>query len=125
MKLLTAKDIFNIHENVINVGELQGLGVNKSIDSIIMRIDSRLDYDMVSDIFDLAAAYCTFIARGHLFNDANKRTAFTCMDVCLRNNGINIKFGYQEIGSIIIDVAQGKIDEIELAKILRMKLPIQ
>lgn len=119
MQLLIANDIFALHEEVINPQELQGIGVGKSIDSIILRIQSRLDYDLVQDEFDLSAMYAVFIARGHIFNDANKRTAFIAMDTALRVNGIVIKFNQKEIGDIIIQVAQGIIDEVKLAQYLR------
>jgi death-on-curing family protein len=36
---------------------------------------NRILYAELDDIFDIAAMYAVAIARGHVFNDANKRTA--------------------------------------------------
>jgi len=38
---------------------------------------------MIKDVYELAACYATYIAIGYTFNDANKRTAFAAMDICL------------------------------------------
>ena len=48
---------------------------------------------MIGDVFDLAAAYAEAIARGHCFNDGNKRTAFETMVVALEMNGVAVALG--------------------------------
>lgn len=119
MKLLEAEDVFLIHEDVIKTHELQGLADDKSLHSVIGRIENRIQYGLIKDEFDLASNYAVAIAVGHAFNDANKRTAFRSMDVCLRINGIALSYDTTEIGNIIIKVAQKLIDETELASYLR------
>ena len=119
MVILDALDILCIHENVINPNELQGLAQNKSLDATLARVENRIRYGMIRDEYDLAACYAVVITVGHVFNDANKRTAFRSMDVCLRLNGIFLKYDTVEIGQTIISVAQNRIDEIELAYYLR------
>ncbi len=119
MKLLEADDVFLIHEYVINTHELQGLAGDKSLHFVIARIENRIQYGLINDEFDLAANYATVIAVGHVFNDANKRTAFRSMDICLRINGIELEYDTAEIGKIIIQVAQKLVDEIDLARYLR------
>ena len=78
---------------------------------------------MIADVFDLAAAYATAIATGHCFNDANKRTAYRAMLVCLTLNGITITHDTQETGDLIIRLAQGLIGEDDLAQWLRSRAP--
>jgi death-on-curing protein len=119
MELLDSKDVFHIHENVINANELQGLAGDKSLDAVIHRVDSRIHYGMVNDVYDLAATYAAVIAVGHVFNDANKRTAFIVMDTCLRKNGITLRYNKESIGQAMVKVAQGSMDEVELARYLR------
>ena len=121
MQLLNAKDIFDIHEDVINANELQGLAANKSLEGVVARVENRLAYDMIGDVFDLAAIYCVVIAKGHVFNDANKRTAFMAMMTCLAENNIFLDLDIKIFGQLIIDVAQGTVDEIDLANYLREK----
>ena len=119
MQLLNAEDIVAIHEVVINSNELQGMAGDKSLEAVIGRIENRIDYGMIEDVFDLAATYAVVISVGHVFNDANKRTAFAAMDVCLRENNIILKYDAVSIGDMVVRAAQGLVDEIEFAKYLR------
>lgn len=119
MYLIRSQEIFTIHEAVIKSHELQGVVKSKSLKSIVFRVENRMRYGMIGDAFDLAATYAMVIARGHVFNDANKRTAFVTMDICLRKNGIFLDFRAKEISDIIIDVAQGIKTEMDLACYLR------
>ena len=108
-----------IHDSVLNPGELSGRAGDKSLDATLARVENRILYGMIGDIYDLAAAYAVVIARGHCFNDGNKRTAYLCMDTCLDINGIAIDWDVTQIGPLIIDIAQGKADEDDLAAFLR------
>ena len=119
MELLRSVDVLNIHAKVINPQELQGLAGNKSLEAIIHRIENRIQYGLIGDVYDLAATYAVVIAVGHVFNDANKRTAVIAMDTVLRRNGISLKFDAEKLGQVIIKVAQGIVDETELARHLR------
>ena len=115
----TADEIIAIHDRVINPGELQGLAQDKSIEGALGRVENRIAYGMIDDAVALAAVYAVAIATGHVFNDANKRTAFHTMETCLLANGIDFNFDKKEIGDLIISVAQGNIDEDALAQWLR------
>ncbi len=119
--LLGADIVAAIHDNVLNPGELQGMAGDKSIDGALARVDNRLVYGMVADVFDLAAAYAVAVATGHVFNDANKRTAYRTMLACLDLNGIAISHDTIEAGDIIREVAQRRMDEEDLAAWLRKR----
>ena len=119
MKFLTNSDVLEIHELVIGRNELQGLAGSKSLEAVLARIENRMSFGMINDEFDLAACYACFLAVGHVFNDANKRNAFACMDVCLSLNDIDLDYDHVEIGNLIISVAQGVVDELELSAWLR------
>ena len=119
LRLLSPEWVEAIHDAVLNPGELPGRARDKSMESALARVENRLAYGMVADAFDLAAAYATAIARGHCFNDGNKRTAFRAMQVCLDLNGITLPFDTEEIGQIIIRCAQGRMDDGDLADWLR------
>ena len=124
MELLSSKDVLNIHRKVINSQELQGLAGNKSLDAIISRVENRIYYGLIGDVYDLAATYAVVIAVGHVFNDANKRTGAIAMDTALRRNGIHLRLDAEKIGQIIIKVAQGIVDETALARHLRALTPV-
>ncbi len=98
------------------------MATHKSIHAIIARIDNRLSYGLIRDEFELAACYACYLAVGHAFHDANKRTAFAAMDICLVLNDITLNYEPEEIGDIIVKAAQGIVDETELAERLRSKV---
>ena len=122
MIFLTVDQIVEIHEAVIDGNERQGMARDKSLDAIVGRIDNRITFGMISDVFELAACYACYIAVGHAFHDASKCTAFASMDICLTLNGIGLNYDAEEVGSLIIKAAQGIVDEVELAEWLRSQL---
>ncbi|GHF66006.1 type II toxin-antitoxin system death-on-curing family toxin [Seohaeicola zhoushanensis] len=119
--LLDAGSVEALHDMVLNPGELQGRARDKSLEGALGRVDNRLIYGMIGDVFNLAAAYATAISTGHCFNDASKRTAYRAMLVCLQLNGIRIDHDTAEVGDRIIALAQGLIGEEAMADWLRMK----
>ena len=119
--LLSPALVEAIHDEVLNPGELPGRARDKSLEAALARVDNRLAYGMINDIFDLAAAYAVAIARGHCFNDGNKRTAHQSMDTCLDLNGIQISWNADEVGQTIIRCAMGQMDDGDLADWLRAK----
>ncbi|WP_370400991.1 type II toxin-antitoxin system death-on-curing family toxin [Sulfitobacter sp. JB4-11] len=123
-RLLDVGLVDTIHDAVLNPGELQGMAGDKSLDGALARVDNRLVYGMINDPFDLAAAYCVAVATGHVFNDANKRTAYKTMIVCLYMNGIRIEHETIEAGDLIREVAQRRMDEEDLAAWLRRKVAV-
>ena len=119
MIFISAADVVEIHDLVIAPNELQGLARDKSIEAIIARIDNRISYGMIRDVYELAACYACYIAVGYAFHDANKSTAFACMDTCLALNGIELEYDTVVAGDRITLAAQGIVDEVELASWLR------
>lgn len=117
--LLSVELVIDIHDAVLNPGELPGLALDKSLDGALARVENRLAYGMIEDAYDLAAAYAIAIAQGHCFNDANKRTAFRAMVAVLAFNGVRSNWIATEIGPVIIRAAQRLLDEGELAHWLR------
>ena len=121
MITLTIEMVVAAHDAVLNPGELQGLAGDKSLASALARVDNRIAYGMIEDAFDLAAAYAAAVSQGHCFNDGNKRTAHQCLDLALDLNGIQITWPQPETGDRIIALAQGRLDDADLADWLRRK----
>lgn len=117
--LLSTEMVVDIHDAVLNPSELAGRARDKSLEGALSRVENRLAYGMIGDVFDLAAAYCVAVAQGHCFNDGNKRTAFRAMDAALAFNGRQTDWDTEEVGQIIIRLAQGLMDEGALAEWLR------
>ncbi len=119
MRYLSAAQIVAIHEQVILPNELQGMAQNKSIDAVVARLENRLAYGLMGDVFDLAACYLCYVAVGYCFHDANKRTAHTAMQLVLRLNGVTVRFDVEEMGGKVISAAQGKLEDEDIAQYLR------
>jgi death-on-curing protein len=117
--LLSVEQVETLHDLVLNPGELPGRALDKSLSGALARVDNRLAYGMIEDVFDLAAAYAEAIAQGHCFNDANKRTAYRVMVVCLRLNGVTMTHDTEDVGQRIIRLAQRLDDAGEMADWLR------
>lgn len=71
----------------------------------------------MDDVFEAAAMYAVALARGHVFNDANKRTALVSALTYLETEGITLRRSAQ-LEEIMVDVAQGLVTDRDLADIL-------
>ena len=120
--LLPIAVVLKIHDDILNPGELQGLAGDKSLEGALARVENRLHYGLLTDAYDLAAAYGVAIAQGHCFNDGNKRTAYRVMQTCLDLHGLDYPTNPTTIGPVIIRAAQRLLDEGELAHWLRQRL---
>jgi len=114
--LLSVDHIIAIHDEVLELHELHG---DKSLEGALSRVDNRLKYGLIDDIYSLAASYAVAISQAHCFNDGNKRTAFQVMDLILDLNGIHAVWDVEEAGQKIVLLSQSKLDEVDLAKWLR------
>jgi len=120
--ILPREVVERIHDDVLNPGELRGLARDKSLDGALARVENRIVYGLLTDVYDLAAAYAIAIAQGHCFNDGNKRTAYRVMQTVLDLHGLPFPQDETIIGPIIIRAAQRLLDEGELAHLLRTRL---
>ena len=117
--LLTVDHIIAIHDEVLEPNELQGMAGDKSLEGALSRVDNRLKYGLIEDIYSLAASYAAAVSQAHCFNDGNKRTAFQVMDIILDLNGVNTIWDVEEVGQKIVLLSQSKLDEADLAQWLR------
>ncbi|WGZ93143.1 MAG: type II toxin-antitoxin system death-on-curing family toxin [Candidatus Thiothrix putei] len=120
--LLTVEDVEYLHEQVLYPGELVGFAGDKSLAGVLARVENRLAYGLLSDVFELAATYAVVLAVGHVFNDGNKRTAFAAMNISLVLNGIEPTFDVMEAADLMVKAAQGHMDEPALAEWLRQQV---
>jgi death-on-curing protein len=117
--LIPADLVILIHDTVLNPGELQGLARDKSIEGALGRVENRVNYGMIGDVFDLGAAYAEAVSQRHCFNDANKRTAYEVMVVAMQANGARMTFVPDIVGPRIIELAQERLAADDLAEWLR------
>lgn len=115
--MLSAKEVIVIHDLVIEEGGgLPGDHGLNAIEGALSRVMNHMAYAQMDDVFDIAAMLAMSIARGHIFNDGNKRTALMSAITYLDREGIKLKTSMQ-LEAVMVDVAQGELDEKELSGI--------
>ena len=117
--LLSVDHIIAIHGEVLEPNELHGMAGDKALEGALSRVENRLNYGLMEDIYSLAASYAVAVSQAHCFNDGNKRTAFQVMDIILDLNGINVTWDVEVVGQKIVLLSQSKLDEADLAQWLR------
>jgi len=108
--------VYAIHdEHIAEHGGLAGVRDKELLLSALAR-PQQLEAYGNPDIADLAAAYALGIARNHPFLDGNKRTAIVVAGgVFLPLNGYEIVADNREIVSVMLAVAEGLLDDAQLA----------
>ena len=82
------------------------------------RVQARVAYEEITDLFEVSATYLVATARGHIFNDANKRTALNSALLFLRRNGVQV-FDSPELADLTVGAATGEISVSSVAATLR------
>lgn len=112
MRLVSSQEVIEFHDRLVaRDGGVTGMADPGRADAIIHRVLNMHYYEGVTDVYDLAAVYLVAIARGHIFNDANKRTALFVAQVFLKRNGVNIissHISFCEMQTIAINAATGE-----------------
>ncbi len=108
--------IYAIHdEQIAEHGGLAGVRDKALLHSALAR-PQHLEVYGKPDVADLAAAYAIGIARNHPFLDGNKRTAIVVSGgTFLPLNGYELVADNGEIVRVMLAVAEGLMDDAELA----------
>ncbi|HBC0040267.1 TPA: type II toxin-antitoxin system death-on-curing family toxin [Salmonella enterica] len=112
MKLVSSQEVIEFHDRlIIRDGGVPGMAEPGRADAIIHRVLNMHYYEGITDVYDLASVYLVAIARGHIFNDANKRTALFVAQVFLKRNGVEIissRISFDEMQILTINAATGE-----------------
>lgn len=84
--MLDSQFVIAIHDEILaETGGLPGLagGGVGAVEAALFRIEMHAHYAGLDDVFGIAGLYAEAVARGHVFNDANKRTSeqANCVDL--------------------------------------------
>jgi death-on-curing protein len=112
--------VITVHDEIIaELGGLPGLsgGGIGAVESALTRVEMHAHYAALDDVFGIAGLYAEAIARGHVFNDANKRTALTCALTYLYQEGIIIP-EVPELEEVMVRLASGDVSGDEFADFL-------
>lgn len=109
--------VIDIHDLILSTEPgLEGDHGVGPIEGALARVENRIHYQDLDDVFEIAAMYAVAIARGHVFNDANKRTALVTALTYLALQGVELS-REPFLEEIMVWVAEGVLDVEELALI--------
>lgn len=116
--MIDSKLVIEIHDAILeDEPGLAGMPDLGKLEGALSRIDNQRLYAGADDVFEIAARYAIALARGHCFNDANKRTALVTALTYLDLQGIEIRRS-AKLEDIMVDVASGQLHEQALADLL-------
>ncbi|MCW2476657.1 MULTISPECIES: type II toxin-antitoxin system death-on-curing family toxin [unclassified Symbiopectobacterium] len=120
MMWVSAQDVIAFHNRILQrLPGVAGMSDPGRAEALIYRVQNRTHYEGVTDVFELAATYWVAIARGHIFNDGNKRTAFFVTMTFLYRNGIRIRDTDNTLENLTVEAATGEKAVDQLAQHLR------
>lgn len=120
IQFLTAADIALYHELMLEkTPGLPGIADEGRITALCSRVENLHYYEGESDLFVLASMYLIAISRGHVFNDANKRTSLHSTLMFLRRNDIRIRFDRQKLVDITVAAASGQATLQDITSFLK------
>lgn len=118
--MLDAAFVLQIHDEILRdepgLAGFAGPGF-VGLESALTRIDNWAAYADLNDVFGTASMYAVAIARGHIFNDANKRTALVAALTYLKLQEINVDRDAR-LEDLMVSVAEGGIEVQEFANII-------
>ena len=117
---LSADFVITVHDEIIaQIGGLRGFGGSgaSGVEAALQRVAHHALYANLEDIFAIAAMYAEAIARGHAFNDGNKRTALACAIIYLEQQGYRVR---QDpiLEDATVELATGGIEREQIAWLL-------
>lgn len=116
--MINPRVVVQLHDAILEMEPgLAGMHDIGPLEGALARVDNKIRYEGMEDIFDIAAMYAVAIARGHCFNDANKRTALVTALTYLDLQGVVI-LRSAKLEDIMVDVASGALEVTVLATIL-------
>jgi len=118
---LTLDDLLDLHAlQIEKYGGAEGVRDLGLLESAIAQPQATFDGEYVHDeLFLMAAAYLFHIARNHPFMDGNKRTGLMAALVFLDLNGIVLDRSSDELYTLTMAVAEGRMSKQRIAKKLR------
>jgi death on curing protein len=112
--------VITIHDELLTeLGGLAGFaaGGRGGVEAALQRVENHAHYNGLDDVFGIASMYAVAIARGHVFNDANKRTGLTCALTYLAREGFVIPQA-SDLEEAVVRIARGVVDHETFAAYL-------
>ncbi len=107
------------HDQVQEHGGLLGVRDDGLPESALARPRHRWSFEPLTDLHSPAASYGFDLVKNHPFLDGNKRIGFVAMNMFLLVNGFEIEAPEPEVIAVMLQVADGTLDEPGLVEWLR------
>jgi len=107
------------HDQGEEHGGLHGIRDDGLLESALARPRHRWSFEPDTDLPSLAASYGYGLVNNHPFLDGNKRIGFVAMNMFLLINGQEIEAPEPEVIAVMLQVADGTLDELGLAQWLQ------
>ena len=119
IQFISAEEIIRFHDKLLQVTPgVAGMSDPGRAEALLYRVLNKYEYEGVTDIWLLAAMHLMAIARGHIFNDGNKRTALFVTLVFLKRNGIDLVANPAFV-ALTVEAAAGRLSLEDIASGLR------
>lgn len=117
---LTLDEVMTLHADIIAfAGGADGLRSSNLLQGALAQAEAGFGGTWANSFpFGMAAAYAFHLARNHAFVDGNKRIGLSAAVVFLHLNGWELDDPHESLHPVMEDVAAGKVDKAELAKVL-------
>ncbi len=118
------KQAIEIHDDLIaEFGGSLGLRDEGLFESALAQPQASFFGELLHPtIAEQAAAYLFHICKNHPFIDGNKRAGLGVMEAFLILNGHSLAISDDELYSLVLDVAESKIDKPQLIEVIRQNL---
>jgi death on curing protein len=118
---LSLDDVLEIHENQLSLyGGRPGLLNLSLLESAIAQPQASFGGQyLLADLYEMAASYLFHIVQNHPFIDGNKRVGAVAALVFLMVNEHDIQLTSDELESLVLDTASGKLRREQIAATLR------
>ena len=110
MIILSKEQIVSLHKELIEeTGGIHGLKDKGMLESALAAPFQTFDgEDLYPSIYQKVARLGFGLANNHAFIDGNKRIGAHAMLIFLLLNGIELKYGQEELSDLFLNIADGK-----------------
>ena len=121
MKFLSLTEILEIHRDQISrYGGTSGIRDIELLKSALgMPMATYCGEFLHTDVYEMAAAYLFHLVKNHPFLDGNKRAGAVAALVFLLLNGYDLNAPENDFSDMVISVAEGKIDKVDVGVFIR------
>lgn len=121
IKFIKKDTVLIFHKQLIeDYGGMKGLRDEGLLDSALAQAKTTMFGEYLhQDVIEMAAAYGYRLCQDHPFIDGNKRIALVVTDTFLQVNGWELTADERAVFSLMLDLADDKINKAQLAQWLR------